>query len=160
MNCVKLIAPIILMALICSANVAHPEAPAGWKTILDSAGQCKMSVPPDWNVDRNLQGHMNAPGWGGATILTPSKGSTVSPMDQNEQSMLGVGKMFENTKQRLFYAGKPTSASPPTLSYHVEVAIEGGSCVAQIDVRAAFPESEIKAIAASVAAAKQGGPQR
>jgi hypothetical protein len=154
MSCPKGITAIVSAVLLFSASFAHPDASAGWKTVLDGAGLCKMSVPSDWSVDRNLQGHMNAPGWGGATILTPSKGSSVSPMDQNTQNVLGVGKMFENTKQRVFYAGKPSTASPPTLSYHVEVATVGGSCVAQIDVRAAFSESEIKAIAASVSAAK------
>jgi hypothetical protein len=154
MNRAKVIAPIVSAALICLANVAYPEVPEGWKTVLASEGLCKMSVPPDWSADRNVQGHMNAPGWGGATILPPSSGSSVNPMDKNKQNILNVGKMFENTKQRIFYVGRPSSASPPTLSYHVEVAIKGGSCVAQIDVRAAFLESAIKGIAASVSAAK------
>jgi hypothetical protein len=140
------------LAYFASALAAGPT-PAGWKTVKDSTGACSMSVPGNWAADRNTPGHMNAPGWGGATILAQAKGATVDPMGQGAQQAMGIGKMFENTHERVFYAGKPTAAkgsSASTLSYHVDVASKGLVCTAQIDVPASFPEADVKSIAASI----------
>jgi hypothetical protein len=136
-----------------TSALAAGQTPAGWKTVKDSTGVCSMSVPGNWAADRNTPGHMNAPGWGGATILAASKGVTVDPMGEGAQQAMGIGKMFDNSHERLFYAGKPTPAkgnSPSTLSYHVDVARKGVVCTAQIDVPASYPEDDVKTIAASI----------
>lgn len=131
------------------------QTPTGWKSIKDKTGVCQMSVPANWTVSPQLPSMATAPDQSDAVILAqPGK---IKPMNEVVQKAVGAEKVLENTEDRLFWAGKPTSfpaGAPPVTAYHVTVPSKNGTCVAQIAVKAAIPESEVRKIAATVAPVK------
>jgi hypothetical protein len=78
-------------------------------------------------------------------------------MSEETQKAAGVDKIFENTADRGFYAAKPipgTGGKPTLVVYHVDLARDDGTCIAQILVNQNHSEDEIKKIAASISAAR------
>jgi hypothetical protein len=148
-----------LILYFSSLSFGGAQTPSGWKSVVDQTGVCRMSVPGNWVSNPHVPGNVSGPDSSSAMILASASKEPVHPMGQNTQNVLGVGKMFENTKEFMFYAGKPTAAtasSPSVVGYHVEFFRNGVGCTAQITERASRSgsEDEAKKIAASVSSAK------
>ena len=156
------IVSLLLAGAVCptpsenSPAVAAPK-PDGWVKVKDKTGSCQMSVPGDWTLNAQAPGHVTTSEQTDSMIISGFKHPR-KPMSEETQKTVGVGKMFENTAGRWFYAAKPipgTGGKPTLLLYHVEVARDDGTCIAQILVHQNYPEEEIKRIAASVSVVKK-----
>jgi hypothetical protein len=134
-----------------SSTSAAPK-PNGWVTVKDKTGACQMSVPGDWVLNAQMRGHVTAPEHTDSMIISGFKHPR-QPMSDKTQKAVGVDKMFENTADRWFYAAKPipgTGGKPTLVVYHIEVARDAGTCIAQILVNQDHPVEEIQKIASSV----------
>lgn len=93
---------------------------------------------------------------GSHAIVTGQVGKSVTPIPEVVQQALGVGHLFENTPQRVFWAGKPASykGGPPMVSYHVTVPTRGGTCEASIVLKSGTPDDVARHIAATLAGSR------
>jgi hypothetical protein len=138
------------------SSTAASAKPDGWIPVKDKTGSCQMSVPGNWVLNAQTAGHVTTPEHTDSMIISGFKHPR-QPMSDETQKAVGVDKMFENTADRWFYAAKPipgTGGKPTLVVYHVDVARDDGTCIAQILVNQNHSEDEIKTIAASVSAAK------
>jgi len=139
-------------------GVDEPKAD-GWFTVQDKTGSCQMSVPGDWTLNPQVPGHVTTSEQTDSMIISGFKHPR-KPMSEETQKTVGVDKLFENTADRWFYAAKPipgTGGKPTLVVYHVDVARDDGTCIAQILVHRNYPEEAVKKIAASVLAVKKQG---
>jgi hypothetical protein len=127
--------------------------PKGWQVVKDKTGACQMAVPGDWHINPQVPSMATAPDTSDVMIHA-QPGKTMQAIPPGAEKVLGVEKMLENTTQRVIWAGKPASTSPPVIGYHVTAPGKGGTCTAQITVRQGTPESLVKQIGETVGAAK------
>jgi hypothetical protein len=138
------------------SSTTGTSKPNDWITVKDKSGSCQMSVPGDWVTNAQMSGHVTTPEHTDSMVISSFK-HLRKPMSDETQKAVGVDKIFENTPDRWFYAAKPipgTGGKPTLVVYHIEVAREDGTCIAQILVNQNHPEEEVKKIAASVSAVK------
>lgn len=79
-------------------------------------------------------------------VVGPS--TKLQPLSASDQKMLLVGRLLENTPQRVFYVTKPND---DTVTYFIDVQGKTKRCQAQIKVKKSHSEDEVKSIAATVA---------
>jgi len=155
------IALLLAASFVCATSAGQSPAiaaskPDSWLTLKDKTGSCQMSVPGDWVMNTQMPGHVTTREHTDSMIISGFKHPR-KPMSDEMQKAVGVDKMFENAADRWFYAAKPipgTGGKPTLVVYHVDVARDDGTCIAQILVNQNHSEDEIKKIAASVSAAK------
>ena len=87
------------------------------------------------------------------SVLIVGYERTPAPMTEAEKRELGADKILENTADRWLYSTKPVAAQN-TVTYHVNVAIAGHVCAAELAVKVGHSEGELRAIAATVTGAK------
>jgi hypothetical protein len=151
-----LFAACFAYATIRQASIMAAAKPNVWITVKDKTGSCQMSVPGDWVQNPQAPGHVTAPEHTDSMIISGFKHPR-KPMSEETQKAVGVDKIFENTADRRFYAAKPipgTGGKPTLVVYHVDLARDDGTCIAQILVNQDHAEDEIKKIAASISAAR------
>jgi len=160
------IALLLVASSVCATQagkfpgVDKPRADS-WVTVKDKTGSCQMSVPGDWTLNPQAPGHVRTPEQTDSMIISGFKHPR-KPMSEETQKTVGVDKLFENTADRWFYAAKPipgTGGKPTLVVYHVDVARDDGTCIAQILVHRNYPEEAVKKIAASVLAVKKQANQ-
>lgn len=88
------------------------------------------------------------------TTMVLSGPSPYEPFSAETLKELDVATAFENSDKRSFYSTKPTKEARPVLNYHVEAPGRTKACVLQIGATPSYSLTEIKAIAASLSAAK------
>jgi hypothetical protein len=87
------------------------------------------------------------------SVLIVGYERTPAPMAEADKQNFGVDRIIEDSADRWFYTTKPATAQN-TITYHVNVAISGHVCAAELAVKVGHSEDELKKIAATVAAAK------
>jgi len=133
---------------------ASAETPlsGGWHTIKDSTGVCQMSVPKTWASIPGSDGSVASPEHI-MSVLIAGYVRAPAPMTEADRKNFGVDKVIENSSARWLYSTKPVSAQN-TVTYHVNVPIAGHVCAAELAVKTGHSEEELRAIAATVKAAK------
>jgi hypothetical protein len=148
---------IVTAALAAFATQVYAQAPAGWKTVKDSSGRCKASVPSDWTVgDGVLAGSALGPNYRSTVVLAGVREDPQKPMSAETLHNFAAATVFENTPKRTFFAGTPTKPSgkvPSMLKYTVQL---GGrpACTVEVTVPNGQDEALAKQIVATVAPAK------
>jgi hypothetical protein len=123
-----------------------------WLVVLEKTGACRMSVPPDWQLETKWPGHVMAPEQTETTLIAGAK-RPVAVMSDADQKALDVDRVFENSPEIWFYSSKPIAGAggkPNLIVYHVNVIREEGTCIAQILVNQSHSEDEIRRIALTV----------
>jgi hypothetical protein len=144
-----------IVAVLGLASIAGAQ-PKGWQVIKDKTGVCQMAVPPDWHVNAQIPNMATSPDISDV-MISAQAGKEVRPIPAGAQTVLGVDKMIENSQKRVFWAGKAVSyppSSPPVIAYHVTTPGKGGTCVGQITVKVATPETLVRQIADTVGPVK------
>lgn len=135
--------PTILLLLMSTALL---NAQSGWKIATDETGACQISVPPNWSL-LSAPGRVNSPMHTGTWVVLGA--TRFTPFSPLTIKMLGAGKLFENSSQRIFYVTKPTG-NPPFVNYHVEAPGKSESCIVQITLPPNALEEDAKKIALSL----------
>jgi hypothetical protein len=130
--------------ILLASNVL--SAQSGWKNVKDKTGSCQISVPPSWTLLSGA-GQVNSPLRTTTTVLLGHR--PFRPFSDETIKVLDVGRVFENSATRIFYAGKP-GGNPALVSYHVEAPGKANSCVAQMTLPPSSLEDDAKKIALSL----------
>ncbi len=87
--------------------------------------------------------------------LLSQPGRTLKPLSDGAQKALMIGKMFDNTANRVFYSMDPAKKDGTVLAeWHVTVPGNGGTCYAQIMLLKGASEDLARKIADTLSAIK------
>lgn len=138
------------------AQSVSTSTPTRWIVVKDKTKTCQMSVPGDWKPRADLPGHVVSPEHTESMLISGFQRSH-QPMSETTQKAVQADNVFENSADRWFYVSRPilgTNGKPTLVVYHVDVARDDGTCIAQILVNQNHQKEEVQKIAASVSAVK------
>jgi hypothetical protein len=142
-----------MKTLLCCAAIwvsaaSAASIPAGWITIKDASTACQAGVPADFKPQPGLTSLAQGPGNMIAIHLISQAGKTLKPLDAPSQKALMIGKMFDNTANRVFYSMEPAKKDGTVLAeWRVTVPGKGGVCFAQITLLKGASEDLARKIA-------------
>jgi len=123
---------------------AFSQTPAGWHDTQDMSKACQISLPPTWTVTPDGQG--TAPD-GGQAVVVIGSARPVTPLTPDDQKLLQVDRLIENSAKRVFYVSKPQGDQ---LQYIVDQQFNAKRCQLQLIVPKAYPEAEVLKIASTL----------
>jgi hypothetical protein len=141
------------LILCCLPCLSAQEVPAGWQTVKDPKNACQLAVPPDWSPYGET--HSAAVLHDTSTalaIVTSQPGQTFKPLTEFFQKVLNIpkDKMFENTKQRIFYQDKTSKSAEDANSYTFSAPGKDGTCSGHLTFLPSIKDDVARKIALSL----------
>jgi hypothetical protein len=145
---------VLPLVLLFTQAAPQTSAPAGWKTVDDAKGLCRIMAPPDWVPFSETSG---AVVFKDATtaiaVVTSQPGQVFKPMPEPILKMLHIpkDKMFENTPKRTFYQDRTSRNSDDSNAYSASVPAKNGTCSCHISFLPGVSAETVRKIALSLA---------
>jgi hypothetical protein len=150
-----------LVLLFLPAATAQ-TVPAGWKTIKDSKGLCRIAVPEDWTA---LGATSGAAVWKDSMVaiaaVTSQHGQEFKPLTEAliRSMEIAKDKLFENSAKRIFYQDRTSTGPEDPNAYSASVpGPKGSTCSCHIRFVPGLPSDTAKKIALTLGSAGEETP--
>ena len=127
--------------------------PAAWKTIQDSKGLCRISVPAEWTpMEEKTGAAVFESSTTAIAVVTSQPEQAFKPLTDSMQKLLGIrkDKVFENTVKRTFYQDKVSRNAEDSSAFSASVPGKTGTCSCRITVLPSITEETARKIALSL----------
>jgi hypothetical protein len=150
------IVPTLVLLFLQAAPPSN--LPAGWKTVDDAKGLCRIMAPPDWTPFSDTSGAVIFKDATTAiAVVTSQPGQEFKPMPEAIQRMLHIAKdkMFENSAKRTFYQDRVSRNSDDSNAYSISVPAKNGTCSCHVTFLPSVSQETVRKIALSLEAARE-----
>jgi hypothetical protein len=143
------------LILLCGLPALSQTTPAGWKTIKDAKGVCRIDVPPEWVPlgEGNGAAVFRDPTTAIA-VVTSQPAQEFKPLTPQFLKSMGLPKekIFENSATRIFYQDRTSEGRDDPNEFSSSVPANGGTCSCHLRLLPGIPVDLARKIVLSLSA--------